>query len=45
MMQVLGLADEDLDDVVFESEEPSPIEATRWLAIARVNTDEECSKL
>ncbi|KAK1665276.1 hypothetical protein QYE76_053435 [Lolium multiflorum] len=35
MMKQLGLRDEDMDDVVFEAEDPPPEEATRWMIIAR----------
>jgi hypothetical protein len=43
MMKQLGLTEEDLDDVIFEEEPAQPVEATRWLAIARVCTDGEYS--
>jgi hypothetical protein len=43
MMKRLGLREEDLDDVVFEDQSPPPVDATRWLAIARVHTDHEFS--
>lgn len=38
LMSELGLAEEDLDDVVVEQEDPLPKEATRWVAIGRVHT-------
>ena len=38
MMKELGLSEEDLDDVVVDQQYVSP-EATRWMAVARVNTE------
>jgi hypothetical protein len=43
MMKQLGIIEEDLDDVIVYEEEQPPPEATRWLAIARVFTDNEYS--
>jgi hypothetical protein len=43
MMKQLGLCEEDLDDVVYEAEDPPPAETTRWMTIARVHTDSEYS--
>lgn len=43
MMKQLGLREEDMDDVVFESEEAPSEEATRWLIIAKVYTENEYS--
>lgn len=36
-MQELGLREEDLDDVVYDEKE-APVEAARWVALARVHT-------
>jgi hypothetical protein len=38
----LGLAEDDLDDVVFEEEGKQP-DATRWLAVGKVHTETEFS--
>ncbi|KAM0823505.1 hypothetical protein ACQ4PT_070838 [Festuca glaucescens] len=43
MMKQLGLKEEDMDDVVFEEEERQPEEATRWMAVAKVHTENEFS--
>uniref|UniRef100_A0ACD6A331 Uncharacterized protein n=1 Tax=Avena sativa TaxID=4498 RepID=A0ACD6A331_AVESA len=43
MMKRLGLREEDLEDVVYKDQAPPPVEATRWLAIARVHTEREFS--
>ena len=43
MMKRMGIREEDLDDVVFEEEDPPLAEATRWLAIARVFTETDYS--
>lgn len=43
MMKQLGLMEDDLDNVIFEEETAVPMEATRWLAIARVHTEVEYS--
>jgi hypothetical protein len=43
MMKQLGLMEEDLDDMIFEEEPEQPVEATRWLAIARVCIEGEYS--
>lgn len=44
MMKKLGIREEDLDDVVFEKEEQSLAEATRWLAIVRVHMEKDFSE-
>jgi hypothetical protein len=36
MMQLLGIREEALDDVVFEEENTLSAKATRWMAVARV---------
>lgn len=36
MMNMLGLCEEYLDDVVFEKEDPPPVDSVCWLAIIRV---------
>lgn len=38
MVEMLGLQDDDLDDVVFVEEEAPPPESIRWMAFARVHT-------
>lgn len=43
MMKRLGIR-EDLDDVVFEEEEPPPAESARWLAILRLHMEKEYSE-
>jgi hypothetical protein len=43
LMERLGINEEDLDDVVLEEEEQPPVEATRWLATAKVFTNGEYS--
>jgi hypothetical protein len=43
MMKRLGLREEDMDDVVFEEEEKQPVEAIRWMAVAKVHTEVEFS--
>jgi hypothetical protein len=43
MMKQLGLCEEDLDDVVYEAEDPSTVEMTRWMIISRVHMDSENS--
>ena len=42
-MEELGLKEAGLQDVVIEDEE-LPAEATRWMAIARINMDKQYSK-
>ena len=42
MMARLGLQEEEID-VVFESQKPISEEETRWLAVARVHTEQEFS--
>lgn len=43
LMKTIGLEEEDLDDVVFENEDPSSAESTRWLAIIRLHVEKEYS--
>ena len=43
MMKELGLSEEDLDDVVIDQQSVPP-EATRWMAVARVNTEKQYSQ-
>jgi hypothetical protein len=43
LQKQLGITKEDLDDVVFEEEEPPLVEVTRWLVIARVFIEGEYS--
>jgi hypothetical protein len=43
LMKHFGLHEEDLDDVVFQSEGPPPAEATRWMIITRVHMESEYS--
>lgn len=42
LMAELGLHEEDLDDVIFEEEEPSA--TTRWMALARVHMNRPYSQ-
>lgn len=44
MMKRLELTEEDLDDVVYEMEDPPPTETTRWLAVVRVHMEKEFSE-
>lgn len=44
MMRNLGITEEDLDDVVFEEEGTPTVEATRWMAVARVDTQKPYSQ-
>ena len=37
LMKELGLREEDLDDVIFDEKE-APVEAARWIALARVHS-------
>ena len=39
MMEMLGLEEADLDDVVFEDQGASPPDSIRWMALARVHTE------
>ncbi|KAM0922773.1 hypothetical protein ACQ4PT_005948 [Festuca glaucescens] len=43
MMRELGLKEDDLDDVVFEEEQPTTEVDNRWMMLVRVNTDREFS--
>ena len=37
----LGLREEDLDDVVFEEEDPPPAKDTSWMAISQVHMEHD----
>jgi hypothetical protein len=39
MLQRLGIDEDELDDLVFEDEEEAPKEGLKWLALARVHTE------
>lgn len=43
LLAKLGIMEEELEDVVFEEAEQQPEEATRWLAVAKVHTENEFS--
>lgn len=43
MMEELGLKEDELQDVIVEDGE-LPMEATRWMALARVHTDKPYSQ-
>jgi hypothetical protein len=38
MLQRLGIDVDEIDDFVFEEEEPAPKECIKWMALARVHT-------
>lgn len=44
MMEELGLKDDDLDDVIFEEDEPLTPESIRWMALARVHMEKTYSQ-
>ena len=43
LMAKMGLREDELDDVVFEEMPESTMDATRWLAVAKVHTDSSFS--
>jgi hypothetical protein len=43
MMRELGLHEEDLDDVVFEEEQPPAQSDNRWMIVVRVHIDRDFS--
>jgi hypothetical protein len=38
MLLLLGIEEDDFDDLVFEEEEDAPKEGIKWMALARVHT-------
>jgi hypothetical protein len=43
MLERVGLAEDNFDDIVFEEEEKQPKEATRWVDVAKVHTETKFS--
>jgi hypothetical protein len=39
MLLHLGIEEDAMDDLVFEEEEAAPKEGIKWMALARVHTD------